>query len=178
MEVISTEFSCIWSLLLFTGGMGSPHLLKLLTSSLKMAEPRFFVLCFNTFLLSLPLYLHLTKSQPVLPSFFSSFFVFLEMKIESSAFTIIISIFSTAPFSFFQLSSLQLFLCFVSWQEWPKGSLEETVQNAIKSWEMELSHKTKLQDFKTIVPEKFKLFVNGKYISAWLLHTEISIYVR
>ncbi|XP_023516553.1 pathogen-related protein-like [Cucurbita pepo subsp. pepo] len=47
-------------------------------------------------------------------------------------------------------------------KEWPKGSLEETVQNAIKSWEMELSHKTKLQDFKTIVPEKFKLFVNGR----------------
>ncbi|KAK7313147.1 hypothetical protein VNO77_37604 [Canavalia gladiata] len=47
-------------------------------------------------------------------------------------------------------------------KEWPKGSLEETVQNAIKSWEMELSHKTCLQDFKTINPEKFKLFVNGR----------------
>jgi len=44
---------------------------------------------------------------------------------------------------------------------WPEGSLEETVQNAIKSWEMELSHKTRVQDFKTINPEKFKLFVNG-----------------
>ncbi|KAJ7981842.1 Pathogen-related protein [Quillaja saponaria] len=47
-------------------------------------------------------------------------------------------------------------------KEWPKGSLEEIVQNAIKSWEMELSHKTRLQDFKTINPEKFKLFVNGR----------------
>ncbi|KAK7324520.1 hypothetical protein VNO77_28141 [Canavalia gladiata] len=47
-------------------------------------------------------------------------------------------------------------------KEWPEGSLEETVQNAIKSWEMELSHKTRLQDFKTINPEKFKLFVNGR----------------
>ncbi|KAJ1377075.1 NTF2-like domain superfamily [Sesbania bispinosa] len=46
--------------------------------------------------------------------------------------------------------------------EWPEGSLEETVQNAIKSWEMELSHKIRLQDFKTINPEKFKLFVNGR----------------
>ncbi|XAR68268.1 hypothetical protein NMG60_11003342 [Bertholletia excelsa] len=45
-------------------------------------------------------------------------------------------------------------------KEWPKGSLEETVQNAIKSWEMELSHKTRLQDFKTINPEKFRLLVN------------------
>ncbi|KAI3979127.1 hypothetical protein MKX01_016952 [Papaver californicum] len=45
---------------------------------------------------------------------------------------------------------------------WPEGSLEETVQNAIKTWEMELSHKTRLQDVKTINPEKFKLFVNGR----------------
>ncbi|KAI9083461.1 hypothetical protein K1719_034403 [Acacia pycnantha] len=45
---------------------------------------------------------------------------------------------------------------------WPEGSLEETVQNAVKSWEMELSHKTRLQDFKSINPEKFKLFVNGR----------------
>ncbi|RZB83073.1 Pathogen-related protein isoform B [Glycine soja] len=47
-------------------------------------------------------------------------------------------------------------------KEWTEGSLEEIVQNAIKSWEMELSHKTRLQDFKTINPEKFKLFVNGR----------------
>ncbi|KAH6837300.1 pathogenesis-related family protein [Perilla frutescens var. hirtella] len=46
--------------------------------------------------------------------------------------------------------------------EWPKGSLEEVVQNAIKSWEMELSHKTRIQDFKTINPDKFKLIVNGR----------------
>ncbi|KAK9688776.1 hypothetical protein RND81_09G010300 [Saponaria officinalis] len=46
--------------------------------------------------------------------------------------------------------------------EWPKGSLEETVQNAIKSWEMELSHKPRLKDFRTINPDKFKLFVNGR----------------
>ena len=51
----------------------------------------------------------------------------------------------------------------VNLQEWPKGSLEETVQNAIKSWEMELSHKTRIQDFHTINPDKFKLIVNGNY---------------
>lgn len=45
---------------------------------------------------------------------------------------------------------------------WAKGSLEETVQNAIKTWEMEVSHKTRLQDFQTINPHKFKLIVNGK----------------
>ncbi|CAI9757125.1 unnamed protein product [Fraxinus pennsylvanica] len=47
-------------------------------------------------------------------------------------------------------------------KEWPKGSLEEVVQNALKSWEMELSHKTRIQDFRTINPEKFKLIVNGR----------------
>ncbi|KAL7218381.1 hypothetical protein ACSBR2_011613 [Camellia fascicularis] len=47
-------------------------------------------------------------------------------------------------------------------KEWPKGSLEETVQNAIKSWEMEVSHKTRIQDLKTVNPEKFKLIVNGR----------------
>ncbi|XP_074321422.1 pathogen-related protein-like [Silene latifolia] len=47
-------------------------------------------------------------------------------------------------------------------QEWLKGSLEETVQNAIKTWEMELSHKTRLRDFRSINPDKFKLFVNGR----------------
>ncbi|XP_021287758.1 pathogen-related protein [Herrania umbratica] len=50
----------------------------------------------------------------------------------------------------------------MSMQEWPEGSLEETVQNAVKSWEMEVSHKVRLQDFKSINPEKFKLIVNGR----------------
>ncbi|KAM0856031.1 hypothetical protein ACQ4PT_049369 [Festuca glaucescens] len=46
-------------------------------------------------------------------------------------------------------------------QEWPKGSLEETVQNAIKTWEMELSHKARLGDFKSVSPGRFTLSVNG-----------------
>ncbi|KAK4398305.1 Pathogen-related protein [Sesamum angolense] len=46
--------------------------------------------------------------------------------------------------------------------EWAKGSVEEVGQNAIKSWEMELSHKTRIQDFRTINPDKFKLIVNGR----------------
>ncbi|BAS74190.1 Os01g0731600 [Oryza sativa Japonica Group] len=46
-------------------------------------------------------------------------------------------------------------------QEWPAGSLEETVQNAIKTWEMELSHKARLQDFKSVSPGLFRLSVNG-----------------
>ncbi|TYI41957.1 hypothetical protein ES332_A01G063800v1 [Gossypium tomentosum] len=47
-------------------------------------------------------------------------------------------------------------------KEWEKGSLEELVQNAIKIWEMELSHKVRLQDFKSINHEKFNLIVNGR----------------
>lgn len=47
-------------------------------------------------------------------------------------------------------------------QVWPKGSLEEVVQNLVKSWEMELSHKTKVTDFKTIDHEKFCISVNGE----------------
>ncbi|KAG8502440.1 hypothetical protein CXB51_000400 [Gossypium anomalum] len=47
-------------------------------------------------------------------------------------------------------------------KEWEEGSLEEIVQNAIKTWEMELSHKVRLQDFKSINHEKFKLIVNGR----------------
>lgn len=46
-------------------------------------------------------------------------------------------------------------------QEWPAGSLEETVQNAIKTWEMELSYKAKLEDFKSVSPGRFRLSVNG-----------------
>ncbi|KAL0910527.1 hypothetical protein M5K25_021518 [Dendrobium thyrsiflorum] len=52
-------------------------------------------------------------------------------------------------------------------KEWPSGSLEETVQNVVKSWEMELSHKTCLDDFRSINPSKFKFSVNGKrFLSA------------
>ncbi|KAL5228717.1 hypothetical protein ABZP36_016982 [Zizania latifolia] len=46
-------------------------------------------------------------------------------------------------------------------QEWPAGSLEETVQNAIKTWEMELSHKVRIEDFKSVSPGRFRLSVNG-----------------
>ncbi|KAK9268996.1 hypothetical protein L1049_000763 [Liquidambar formosana] len=64
--------------------------------------------------------------------------------------------------------------------KWPKGSLEETVQNAIKSWEMEVSHKTRVQDVKTINPNKFMLVVNGPPLTSVLeiphpTHTAIKI---
>jgi hypothetical protein len=57
---------------------------------------------------------------------------------------------------------MHFFLSSLLKQEWPKGSLEETVQNAIKTWEMELSHKIRLSDFKSINREKFTISVNGR----------------
>lgn len=48
--------------------------------------------------------------------------------------------------------------------ETKEGSLEDMMQNAIRSWEMEFLHKIRLQDFKTINHDKFKLFVNGNYL--------------
>ncbi|KAG8389803.1 hypothetical protein BUALT_Bualt01G0016500 [Buddleja alternifolia] len=45
---------------------------------------------------------------------------------------------------------------------WPAGSLEERVQNLVKTWEMELVHKASPEDYKTLDAEKFILGVNGK----------------
>ncbi|CAK9324354.1 unnamed protein product [Citrullus colocynthis] len=45
---------------------------------------------------------------------------------------------------------------------WPKESLEETVQNIIKSVQMEFAYKTRLQDFKAINTQKCNIFVNGR----------------
>ncbi|XP_043718892.1 pathogen-related protein-like [Telopea speciosissima] len=46
-------------------------------------------------------------------------------------------------------------------KEWPKGSLEEKVQNLVKTFEMELFHKTCPDDYKTVNTQKFRLIVNG-----------------
>ncbi|XWS23592.1 hypothetical protein CRYUN_Cryun28dG0028300 [Craigia yunnanensis] len=39
---------------------------------------------------------------------------------------------------------------------WPPGSLEEKVQNLVKTWEMELFHKSSLDDFKSMDTKKFE----------------------
>ncbi|KAL8166156.1 hypothetical protein V2J09_007655 [Rumex salicifolius] len=44
---------------------------------------------------------------------------------------------------------------------WPLGSLEEKVQRVVKTFEMELLHKTRPKDFKLIDPTKFTMSVNG-----------------
>lgn len=46
-------------------------------------------------------------------------------------------------------------------QEWPVGSLEERVQRLVKSWEMEMVHKIRPGDFKTVNPNKFLFSLNG-----------------
>ncbi|KAL8089233.1 hypothetical protein AgCh_038862 [Apium graveolens] len=45
---------------------------------------------------------------------------------------------------------------------WPAGSLEEKVQNLVKTWEMEIFHKARLEDFKMLDPYKFTLSINGR----------------
>ncbi|XP_068325296.1 pathogen-related protein-like [Pyrus communis] len=45
---------------------------------------------------------------------------------------------------------------------WPPGSLEEEVQNLVKTWEMELFHKSNPDDFKTLDPNKYTVSVNGR----------------
>ncbi|XP_072999223.1 pathogen-related protein-like [Typha latifolia] len=47
-------------------------------------------------------------------------------------------------------------------QEWPVGSLEEKVQRLVKTWEMELFHKIRPQDYKTTNPDKFLFINNGR----------------
>jgi hypothetical protein len=43
----------------------------------------------------------------------------------------------------------------------PEGSLAKTVENLVKTWEMEMTHKTRLQDIHSLVPEEFRISVNG-----------------
>ncbi|PWA49815.1 pathogen-related protein [Artemisia annua] len=45
---------------------------------------------------------------------------------------------------------------------WPTGSLEEQVQNLVKTWEMESFHKINPQDIKSINVAKFTISVNGR----------------
>ncbi|KAI3930480.1 hypothetical protein MKW98_022129 [Papaver atlanticum] len=46
-------------------------------------------------------------------------------------------------------------------QVWPAGSIEEEVQNLVKTWEMEMVHKARPQDMKTLDPAKFTFSKNG-----------------
>ncbi|XP_058089728.1 pathogen-related protein-like [Magnolia sinica] len=45
---------------------------------------------------------------------------------------------------------------------WPAGSLEEKVQNLVKTWEMEMFHKTCWDDYKTLDPSNYTLSLNGR----------------
>jgi hypothetical protein len=45
---------------------------------------------------------------------------------------------------------------------WPEGSVEEKVQRLLKSWEMELVHKPRPEDQKTVNAHKFCASTNGK----------------
>uniref|UniRef100_A0A7N0VGB9 Pathogen-related protein n=1 Tax=Kalanchoe fedtschenkoi TaxID=63787 RepID=A0A7N0VGB9_KALFE len=45
---------------------------------------------------------------------------------------------------------------------WPEGSIEETVQNLVKTWEMEMFHKKRAQDIKSIDTHKYTFNLNGR----------------
>ncbi|KAL5714502.1 hypothetical protein ACHQM5_016453 [Ranunculus cassubicifolius] len=45
---------------------------------------------------------------------------------------------------------------------WPEGSTEERVQRLVKTWEMELVHKVRPQDYKSLNAETFTISVNGR----------------
>ncbi|KAJ0086009.1 hypothetical protein Patl1_08040 [Pistacia atlantica] len=45
---------------------------------------------------------------------------------------------------------------------WPPGSLEEKVQNIVKTWEMEMFHKSNFEDYKTVNPNNYTFSLNGR----------------
>ncbi|GFP97822.1 pathogen-related protein [Phtheirospermum japonicum] len=45
---------------------------------------------------------------------------------------------------------------------WPAGSLEDKVQNIVKTWEMEMFHKVNFDDFKSVDPVKYRFSLNGR----------------
>ncbi|KAL3641152.1 hypothetical protein CASFOL_016120 [Castilleja foliolosa] len=55
---------------------------------------------------------------------------------------------------------------------WPSGSLEDKVQNIVKTWEMEMFHKVNFDDFKQVDPVNYrfslnKTIINGREKRAW-----------
>ena len=45
---------------------------------------------------------------------------------------------------------------------WPPGSLEEKVQNLLKTWEMEMFHKACFDDYKSVDPKTYTYSLNGR----------------
>jgi len=59
------------------------------------------------------------------------------------------------------LISSKVFIFYFLVKIWLPGSLEEKVQNFVKTWEMEFFHKIDPDEFKSIDPKKFTFSVNG-----------------
>ncbi|KAL7155728.1 hypothetical protein ABFS83_03G096100 [Erythranthe nasuta] len=45
---------------------------------------------------------------------------------------------------------------------WSAGSVEEKVQNLVKTWEMEMFHKVNFDEYKTVDPLKYRFSLNGR----------------
>ena len=65
----------------------------------------------------------------------------------------------------FNMSLLPSDFSFCWWQIWPPGSLEEKVQNLVKTWEMEVFNKISSHDYKSINLENYTVSLNGITIS-------------
>ena len=50
-------------------------------------------------------------------------------------------------------------------QEWAEGSVEERVQRLLKTWEMELVHKVRPEDQKSVHPKNYSATTNGTNIN-------------
>lgn len=44
---------------------------------------------------------------------------------------------------------------------WPAGSLEDLVTNLITNWKKEMSHKARLEDWRTVNAETYRFSCNG-----------------
>ncbi|GER47858.1 pathogenesis-related family protein [Striga asiatica] len=49
---------------------------------------------------------------------------------------------------------------------WAPGSLEEKVQNIVKTWEMEMFHKVDFDDLKSVDPVKYRFSLNGRKLQS------------
>lgn len=45
---------------------------------------------------------------------------------------------------------------------WPPGSLEDTVQKLVKTWEMEMFNKLDSDDYRAVDAEKYRFILNGR----------------
>jgi hypothetical protein len=63
---------------------------------------------------------------------------------------------------------------------WPPGSLEEKVQNLVKTWEMEMFNKSNFDDNKSVDLNKYTVSLNGNTLSSTFTNivVEFNLYLN